>query len=301
VCLEFRTRPLAQLQSNSAAADMLRVSLLLAFAGTAAAAANADIAQVEEPCVEAACGAMDDVALLQACEAGRCEEVEEVGLMQHQRFGPIKQDCITEKDMDATIDAFMGTVLQISKEANNCTAAKATALGALNAAYAYGVKGVTVQFKPTLTVAPHVYRPTQEGALSYFVGTCVCPGATTPEMNAPKGCGEKQGYYAPDSGFGFGSSLTTPWVKVVRGGTKVGGRPKTNFWFNTGGNFCHAATAQGPICFVDAAGETVCVDKTFGFVPNPSKEKGALRALLSTHHSSLQFSMEELAEHPASP
>jgi len=227
----------------------------------------------------------------QACEADDCQEAEEVGLLQHgQRFGPLPHDCITEADMDATIDAFMGAVVAIGKEAGNCTAAKSAALGALNAAYAYDVPDVTVMFKPTLTTYPHVYRPTKESALSYFVGTCVCPGAIVPFPEAPEGCGLEEGYYAPDTGFAFGASPEfNGWSKVERGGTAKGGKPGSNFWFNTGGRFCDAALAQGPICFTAGEdGSTTCVDKTFGFVRNPDKSKGALRSLLSTHHSSLQ-------------
>jgi hypothetical protein len=195
------------------------------------------------------------------------------------------EPCITEADIDATIEAFMGAVVSIGKLAQNCSAAKHAALGALNAAYAYDVPNVSVLFKPTLTEKPWVYRPTKELALSYFVGTCVCPGATT--ANETVACGEADGYFAPDFGFAFGLD-NEGFSKVERGGVGAGGRSGTNFWYNVGGPFCHAALAQGPICFTAAgSGSVTCVDKTFGFVPNPDP-KGALRVLLSTHHSSLQ-------------
>jgi len=235
----------------------------------------------------------------QACEAGQCEEgVEEVGLIQrgqlHRDDGAGFQGCITEADMDATIEAFMGAVVAIGKESGDCAAAKSTAQGALDAAYAYSVKGLTVQFKPTLTVFPYNYRPTEAMALSYFVGTCVCPGVTVPLPVAPNGCGLEDGYYANDTGFAFGDPPSFKgWSKVEFGGTARGGNPdtKSGFWYQTGGGFCHAAVAQGPICFTSAEdGSVTCVDKTFGFVPNPgcTFKKGSLRALLSTHHSSLQ-------------
>jgi len=222
------------------------------------------------------------------CEIGRCEESEEVGLLQ---FGPVPppKDCLTIKDMDKTMETFMHAVTNIGQHVDDCAKAKATATASLDAAYAYNVKNVTVLFKPTLTEAPNVYRPTQAGALSYFVGACVCPGVEKPVFPAPKGCGMKQGYYEPDNGFAFGPDFTQ-WSKVSFGGVKKGGNPKTktNFWYNVGGRFCQAPQAQGPICFTDQKGEDTCVDKTFSFVPNPDK-KGALRALIVVHDSSLQM------------
>ncbi|MFS6819646.1 hypothetical protein AAF134_11240 [Synechococcus lacustris Tous-12m] len=46
--------------------------------------------------------------------------------------------------------------------------AKATATDVILAAYNYQYSPVA--FKPTLTSAPQTFRPTFEGALSYFVG-----------------------------------------------------------------------------------------------------------------------------------
>jgi hypothetical protein len=201
----------------------------------------------------------------------------------------IAEPCITEKDMNQTIEAFYGAVVAIGEVAQNCQAAKEVAMGALDAAYAYNVPGVTVQFKPTLTELPWIFRPTQPLALSYFVGKCVCPGATTASSTDP--CTEEEGYYAPDFGFALGPE-EQGWSKVEPGGVALGGNPQTNFWYNMDGPFCHAATAQGPVCFTAAFdGNVSCVDKTFGFVLNPDRAKdGALRVLLSTHHSSSHIS-----------
>merc|ERR1712107_86781 len=194
--------------------------------------------------------------------------------------------CITQADMDATIDAFMHAVVSIGQHFGNCTAAKEAALGSINAAYAYDVPGVTVLFKPTLTEFPHVYRPTKESALSYFIGKCVCPGATNSTFQ-DVACGEAQGYLAPDSGFAFAANRG--WAKVERGGVAKGGRQGSGFWYNLDGPFCHAAQAQGPMCFTDAVdGSVACVDKTFGFVRNPD-DSGPLRVFLNVHHSSLQL------------
>merc|ERR1719382_1313599 len=194
------------------------------------------------------------------------------------------EPCITEKDMNQTIEAFYAAVVAIGEVSQDCPKAKEAAMGALDAAYAYNVPGVTVQFKPTLTVLPWIFRPTQPLALSYFVGTCVCPDATTP-AETPR-CTEQDGYYAPDFGFALGPDFQG-WAKVENGGVARGGNPQTNFWYNMDGQFCHAATAQGPVCFTGNNGEEACVDKTFGVVLNPDKA-GALRVLLSTHHSSSQ-------------
>lgn len=219
----------------------------------------------------------------QACEAGQKEDSEEVGLIQ-SRFGPYKK-CITPADMDKVIDEFMAGVIALGKLAGNCTEAKDAALKAIKALYAYDVQDVTVLFKPTLTEYPYVYRPTQDGALSYFVGTCVCPGVEKPKE---PGCGKEDGYYAPDTGFAFGPDFKG-WSKVERGGTEKGGRPGTNFWYNSGGRWCETPQAQGPICFTAAVdGSVTCVDKTFTFVSNPDRSHGAMPALLSAHHSSLQ-------------
>ena len=172
--------------------------------------------------------------------------------------------------------------------ASNCTTAKTEAQGVIATAYAYGVPDVTVQFKPTLTVAPYVYRPTAEGALSYFIGPCVCPGAVDISSVNNETCGMSDGYFAPDAGFAFGPDFTG-WKEVTYGGTAKGGKEGTNFWYNLGGKFCHDPTAQGPLCFTPEDGSApTCVDKTFGFVPNPDPN-GALKALLSTHHSSAQM------------
>jgi hypothetical protein len=200
------------------------------------------------------------------------------------------EPCISELDMNRTIEAFYGAVVAIGMVSQDCSAAKEAAMGALDAAYAYNVPGVTVQFKPTLTELPWIFRPTQPLALSYFVGKCVCPGATTAAETLP--CSEADGYYAPDFGFALGPE-EQGWEKVAPGtnlwaGQGMGGNPDTNFWYNMDGPFCHAATAQGPVCFTPRAdGNLSCVDKTFGFVLNPDRAKeGALRVLLSTHHSS---------------
>jgi hypothetical protein len=185
----------------------------------------------------------------------------------------------------------MGAVVAIGSEARNCTAAREAALGALGAAYAYDVPEVTVLFKPTLTRSPHVYRPTKAGALSYFIGTCVCPGVADPAADPDPACGLADGYFAPDRGFAFADGYGFEgWSTVERGGVARGGENTTNFWYSMDGPFCHAAVAQGPICFTAAKDQSVvCVDKTFGFVPNPDPN-GALRALLSTHHSSRKCS-----------
>lgn len=205
------------------------------------------------------------------------------------------EPCITEKEMNQTIEAFYGAVVAIGANYEDCAAAKEAALGALNAAYAYNnVDGVTVQFKPTLTELPDIYRPTQELALSYFVGPCVCPGADAKGIADAGTCSEEEGLAPGDFGFAFGPSTKprTGWAKVEAGGAARGGNPETNFWYNVNGPFCHAPTAQGPVCFWPPFENRppTCVDKTFGFVRNPKGgQEGQLPVLLSTHHSSSQI------------
>lgn len=196
------------------------------------------------------------------------------------------RECITQADMDVTIDAFMNAVVSIGRHADNCTAAKEAALGYLEAAYAYNVLGVNVLSNPTLTLLPHVYRPTKESAPSYFIGKCICPGATSPtDPNVP--CGVPERHFAPDDGFALIDGHG--WAKVERGGLAKGGREGSGFWYNLDGPFFHAAQAQGPMCFTSAGdGNMTCVDKTFGLVQNPDPS-GPLRALLYVHHSSLRL------------
>lgn len=91
-------------------------------------------------------------------------------------------DCITEEEIKEAQAVWAGALVSIGEAwvggadktapAQNCAAANAVAKKAISGAYAYHVTGLNVQFKPTLTVEPTTFRPTYDGAVSYFVGLC---------------------------------------------------------------------------------------------------------------------------------
>jgi len=212
---------------------------------------------------------------------------------------PPDDDCITFAEAYETVGAFMATVDAISKgyyaarggpaggkleilngddtNMEGCKAAYNTAIGALNAAYGYNFGPVL--FKPTVTAVGHTYRPTIEGALSYFIGTeCLLlshraynHGMFYPADNA-------DGTKFQEHGFGINNY-----------GGSTGWSPETysqDFTYLTGGNFCHAGVAMGRVCFVENNNPTQaagCVDKTFGFVKGAPDQ---LPAVFTSHHSS---------------
>ncbi|MEO0574682.1 MAG: phosphoribosyl-AMP cyclohydrolase [Pseudomonadota bacterium] len=77
---------------------------------------------------------------------------------------------ITEADLQAARVAWGDALIAIAKayEADGIEGAKALADGVLDAAYGYNLGPVL--FKPTLASGEKTFRPTKEGALSYFVG-----------------------------------------------------------------------------------------------------------------------------------
>merc|ERR1719298_2487 len=118
--------------------------------------------------------------------------------------------------------------------------------------YGYGSK-MDVLFKPT-KAAEDPFRPTAEGALSYFIG------------------GDKvDGGFAEDKGFALGPG-GAGWKKVVFDNNKI----------DLNGN---TAQAMGEYYFYSAADGSVSkVEYTFGYKRN---EDGKLRIYL--HHSSLPY------------
>ena len=77
---------------------------------------------------------------------------------------------ITEQELDAARKTWGDALISISKafEEHGLDAATEIANGALDAAYGYNLGPVL--FKPTLASGEQTFRPTREGALSYFVG-----------------------------------------------------------------------------------------------------------------------------------
>lgn len=109
----------------------------------------------------------------------------------------------------------------------------------------------TVFFKPTLTFGEHTFRPTKEGALSYFV----------------------KGIIPTDDGFAL-----KHWVKCsyINNAGIPGQRD-----IQIHGNI---AITMGNVCLTDDKGEVTTVDKTFVFRKSLNG-----KLYLCVHHSSLPF------------
>lgn len=77
---------------------------------------------------------------------------------------------ITKEDLDQARVAWGDALIAISKtfEDNGIDAARSLASDVLDTAYGYNLGPVL--FKPTLASGDQTFRPTKEGALSYFVG-----------------------------------------------------------------------------------------------------------------------------------
>ncbi|RVT49061.1 phosphoribosyl-AMP cyclohydrolase [Rheinheimera sediminis] len=77
---------------------------------------------------------------------------------------------ITEAEVKAAQDAWGKALIQISSdyEKSGLEKAKTTAKTVLDTAYGYNI--TPVLFKPTLATGAQTFRPTYQGALSYFVG-----------------------------------------------------------------------------------------------------------------------------------
>lgn len=77
---------------------------------------------------------------------------------------------ITQAEVEAAQVAWGEALVQIASDykEGGIDKARATAEAVIDAAYGYEMGPVL--FKPTLTVAPHTFRTTREGALAYFVG-----------------------------------------------------------------------------------------------------------------------------------
>ena len=123
--------------------------------------------------------------------------------------------------------AWCEALLKISADykSGGFSKAKATAENVIDQAYNYQFGPVA--FKPTLASAPETFRPTFDGALSYFVG------------------GNSE--YPKDDGFGI-----KPWssYKIENKVVQLYG---------------DSAISMGNIYFYDPEGKATIVDKTFGF------------------------------------
>jgi hypothetical protein len=141
---------------------------------------------------------------------------------------PVVSTNISEADVLAAQVAWGNALVQIATdyEQGGISKATATASAVLDAAYGYNMGAVL--FKPTLTVVPQTFRPTKEGALSYFVGN---------NAKFPK-----------DTGF------------ALKGWRSVS---STNSAIHLHGN---TAMSIGNVSMTDKNGKVTTVDKTWGYV-----------------------------------
>lgn len=135
---------------------------------------------------------------------------------------------ITESEVLAAQKAWGDALVAISTtyDTKGIGAARALAEKVIDQAYAY--QFAPVLFKPTLTVAPQVFRPTRAGALAYFVGG---------DPNFPL-----------DKGFALNG-----WRKVEI----------QNLGIFIAGD---SATTMGNVILTDKNGKTTTVDKTWVFL-----------------------------------
>jgi hypothetical protein len=135
---------------------------------------------------------------------------------------------LSEKEVLAAQQGWCNALIDLSKvyEEKGQTAAKNLAAKVIDAAYGYQMGAVL--FKPTLTVKPQTFRPTSEGALSYFVGS--------------------DSSFPSDSGFALKG-----WQKC---------EVDNNAVFIAG----DSASTIGKVHFTAKDGSITSVDKTWGFV-----------------------------------
>jgi hypothetical protein len=142
---------------------------------------------------------------------------------------PAKKAAITEAEVNAAQQAWCDGLVKIGKVYKDGGDYKAVAGQLIDDLYDY--KEGKVFFKPTLAFGKNTFRPTREGALSYFIG------------------GNKN--FPDDAGFAL-----KQWVKVrydnnaAENGIQIHG---------------DLAITMGNVYLTNAKGEDVTVDKTFVF------------------------------------
>lgn len=134
---------------------------------------------------------------------------------------------ITENDLAAARQAWGDALIAISKayEENGIDEARKVATHVLDTAYGYNLGPVL--FKPTLASGDQTFRPTKEGALSYFVG--------------------HDDTYPLDSGFG------------IKGWREMESQTSASFIEGNVGMW------MGWIILTDKDGNVTKVDKSFGY------------------------------------
>jgi hypothetical protein len=129
-----------------------------------------------------------------------------------------------------------------------CDRAYEVAHGAIDGAYGYAD---SVLFKPTLTTEPYTYRPTRNGALSYFIGTLCVNLAGLPDEQFPDGNGDgslfQENGFAINAYVGSDGIQRTGWADLEYDFDKFLYRIDPE-----GGQNCETAVVQGKMCFVHA-------------------------------------------------
>lgn len=156
---------------------------------------------------------------------------------------------ITVEEVNTALKGWTDALVEIGKVYENGGDYAALAQQVLDQAYGY--KTGKVFFKPTLANGEQTFRPTNEGALAYFVGG---------NANFPN-----------DKGFAI-----TPWVAARYDALGEG-----NEGIQIHGD---VAIFMGNVWVKGKDGNEVMVDKTFAFKKG---EDGKLRIIL--HHSSLPY------------
>ena len=136
-------------------------------------------------------------------------------------------NAITEQELTEARKIWGDALVAISKayDESGIDPARAVANEAIDAAYGYNLGPVL--FKPTMASGEQTFRPTREGALSYFVG--------------------HNSQYPLDGGFGIKS-----WRQVVS---------ETSATFIQG----DVAMWMGWVTFTDKDGNVTKVDKSWGY------------------------------------
>ena len=171
----------------------------------------------------------------------------------------IMQETITVGDIKAAQDGWCNAVTALSKTYADSGFEASKRLASEVVDSAYGYQFGPVSFKPTWAYGETTFRPTKEGAVSYFVGG-------NPKYRDP-------GFTIASPGDGNYPNLQnrSQWVKCT---------PE----IVTIQVFGNTATAMGWVRFEAADGYQSKVDKTFGYMRDDS---GNLRIIV--HHSSTPY------------
>lgn len=207
--------------------------------------------------------------------------------------------CLVKSDIEARIQSFADGFPAVSKAywdngggeaakgpnhdeggetVEACQAAYDIALGYIQTAYGYPEQ---VLFDPTLTSEPYRFRPTLNGALSYFMGTkCL---NLVGDLQFPEGNFEGTDFF--EYGFGLRNKPgQTGWCSVEW--------DTSAFYYNLDDDaYCQTSVALGQMCFINCSDNSpACVDKTFTF--NAATEEGG-GVVFMGHHSSVSIGYED--------